>query len=526
MRTVLVILTLVATSGASIGLAQSAGQPPGPSGPPPVLSALVRDAATRNLTIAAASFTPEIAAADIRAAKGAFDAQLQLQPGFGRSSQTIVTADGLLASSVTTTTLSGGAGGLLPYSGVTVVGNLPTGTQYGVTLDSARQSARPVLALGQVSPAQFDNTLTLSLSQPLLRGAGSRIARAGIRSATVATQSSRAGLTRVVDTTVADVESAYWTAVYARALEKVAEESLARANTLLDRNRQLLSLQLVANIDLLTARQGVAVRQAELTEARRQRADAVDALAFVVFGRDAAARLNDSIDLDSVPLPEHVPVLPSAEAAQADALRERPDLREAELDLDRSGIDVEVARDGLRPSLNLTGSYTAFTDNVSSLRPFGANRIGDAATAGWQGGVLLTIPVRNNVAKAAFQQASLVQQQQETSLAAIQNQVRQDVRQALRAIEMSGVRVGQTTEALQLAVEEYEAENQRLQLGLSDSFRLLQFEDHINDAQQTQLDARFSLAQALVSFDLARGASAAKYGVAPPSAPAVEERRR
>ena len=507
------LFALISISGASICLAQPAGDPV------PMLSALVRDAVGRNLTIDAARFTPEIAAANIQAERGAFDAQVQFQPGFGRSSRTLVTEDGSFATSVATTRLNGGAGGLLPYSGVTVVGNLPTGTQYGLSLDSVRESLTPPASLGLANQVQFDTTLTLSISQPLLRGAGSAIARAGIRSATLAAQSSRAGFARVVDATVADVEDAYWLAIYARALERVAEESLARANTLLDRNEQLLKLQLVAAIDLLTARQGVAVRQAELTEARRQRADAADAVVFLVYGRDAAAHLGDAIDLESVLLPERVPPVPIEEAALADAVRERPDLREAELEAQRSLVDVQVARDGLRPSLNLSGSYTALTDNVSNLRPFAAERIGDGATTGWETGVSLTIPVRNNVGKAAYRQALLAERQQASAVAAVQNQIQQDVRQALRAIQMSGVRVRQTSEALQLSIEEYDAENQRLQLGLSDSFRLLQFEERINDAQQAQLAARFSLAQALVAFDLARGGSAAKYGVTPPAVP-------
>jgi len=516
MRFVLALILLVSSWNGAIALAQSADGPvAAPTTSTPVLADLVRAAAARNLTIAAAKFTPEISAAGIQGAKGVFDAQFHLQPGFGRSSQTIVTADGSVVSSVATTTLNGGAGGLLPYSAATVAGSLPTGTQYGLSLESARQSMRPVSPLGMADPAQVDTALTLSLSQPLLRGAGSRIARAGIRSATLVAQSSREGFARVIDVTVADVETAYWSAVYARALERVAEESLLRANTLLERNQQLLTLQLVANIDLLTVRQGVAVRQAELTEASRQRADAVDALLFVVYGREASAHLADAIDLDAA-LPEQAPVTPHDEAALLAALRDRQDLREAVLGLDRSRLDVDVSRDGLRPSLNLVGSYTAVTNNVSSLRPFGASRIGDVASAGWQGGLLFTLPVGNNIAKAAHQQSVLAQSQQEAAVAAIENQIRQDVRQALRAIQMSGVRARQTTEALQLAIEEYDAENQRLRLGLSDSFRLLQFEDHINDAQQAQLEARFSLAQALVNFDLARAASAAKYGVTPP----------
>ena len=217
-----------------------------------------------------------------------------------------------------------------------------------------------------------------------------------------------------------------------------------------------------------------------------------------------------TFDLETAALPERIPSLPGAEQALAGALRGRLDLREAELQVDRSHVGIEVARDGLRPGLNLSAWYTALTDNVSSLRPFGTDRLGDVASAGWQAGVSVTLPVGNNVAKAGFRQATLVRSQQEAVVATVQSQIRQQVRQAVRAIQMSGDRVRQSTEALEFALAESSAENQRLQLGLSDSFRLLQFEDLINDAQQAQLAARFSLAQAMVSFDLARGESAVR----------------
>jgi outer membrane protein TolC len=293
-----------------------------------------------------------------------------------------------------------------------------------------------------------------------------------------------------------------------------------RARTLLERNEQLLGLKLVANIDVLTARQAVAVRTAVLTQVRQQRADAADAIAYLVYGREAGAHVADDFALDAAMLPEHAPQIADVGAAEAGALRSRSDLREAELRVNQGRVDVEIARDALRPSLNLTGSYTALTQSTSGLRLFGADAQGDFANVGFQGGMYFTLPLGNNVAKAGLLQATLLQSQYASAAASVQALIQQQVRQAQRAIQMIGDRVRQTTDALELAVEEYDGENQRLQLGLSDSFRLLQFEDHINDAQQAQLEARYDLALAMVAFNLARGTSAENYGVArPPVAP-------
>jgi len=484
--------------------------------PPPALTGLVRDAVTRNLTIDTARFTPAIAAAEIQAARGVFDARFEVQPIAGRSSETVVTDAGSFTNAFGVAGLGSGTG-LTPSSGVAIGGNLRTGGQYRVSLDTSRQSQAVRSLAGNLAP-QFSNAMTLSIAQPLLRGRGWQIARAGIRSATIGAEGSRAGFAHLVDTTVADVEHAYWTAVYARAVERVVDESLARARTLLERNQQLLGLTLVANLDVLTARQAVAVRTAALTQARQQRADASEAIAFLVYGREAAAHLADGFDLDSALLPDGAAAIPAADMVEAEALKARSDLREAGLRVDQARVHVAVARDALRPGLSLTGSYTALTQNASALRLFGADRIDDYAHVGWEGGLSFSIPMGNNAAKAAWQQARLLEGQTASAAASVETLIRREVRQARRAIVMTGERVRQTTEALRLALEEYDGENQRLQLGLSDSFRLLQFEDHINDAQQAQLQARYDLALAMVAYDLARGASADIYGVALPAA--------
>jgi outer membrane protein len=502
------VLITMSLCGVGVVSAQPA-RPPAP----PALTGLVRDAITRNLTIEGARLTPAIAAAEIQAARGTFDTQVEVQPIVGRSWQTVVTEGGALDHAFGLTALGNGSSGLVPSTGVAVGGNLRTGAQYRMSFESTRQSQSVRVLAGNLA-AQFDNAMTMAVTQPLLRGRGSNIARGAIRAATIGAEGSRAGFAHVVDTTVADVENAYWTAVYARALERVIDESLGRARTLLERNEQLLGLKLVANLDVLTARQAVAVRTALLTQVRQQRAEAADAIAYLVYGREAAAHVVDNLDLDAAMLPERAPQVADVATAEADALRSRSDLREAELRVTQGRVDVELASDAVRPSLNLTGSYTALTQSTSGLRLFGADAQGDFANVGFQGGMYFTVPLGNHAAKAGLLQATLLQRQYASQAAAVQARIQQQVRQAERAIHMIGDRVRQTTDALQLAVEEYDGENQRLQLGLSDSFRLLQFEDHINEAQQAQLEARYDLALAMVAFDLARGASAENYGVA------------
>jgi outer membrane protein len=516
---VLPVLMLSICAGPCAATPQAGPAPRAPSvAAPPViipstLAALVHEAVVRNLTLGGQRLTPQIVNTNVQAATAAFDSQVQVGPSFGRFAQSAVTSAGRLSSTMFTNTIGGGGEGLLPYSSVSVTGNLPTGTRYSLSLQSTRRSQDPVFpGVGQLHPVEFDNNLTISVAHPLLRGAGQSLARANIRVAEFATQASQAGFVRATEQVIAQVENAYWTLSLARALEAVAQDSLQRAQALLSRNEELVRLQLIADIDVLTARQAVAARQTALTQARAQREDAAEALIFLVYGSDASAHFLEEAALDTAALPQQAPPVADADRAESSALAARTDLSAAKRQLDQAHVGAEVARDGLRPSLHLTGSYTAITTNAGSLL-FGADRAGDLASVGWQGGLLLTLPVGNNLAKAGFQQASLVVSQRQVAVAAAESEILADVRQALRAIRSTALRVDQAAESLSLANQEYQAENQRLQLGLSDSFRLLQFEDQVARAQSIELEARFALAGALVAYDLAVGNTTKKYGV-------------
>jgi hypothetical protein len=61
----------------------------------------------------------------------------------------------------------------------------------------------------------------------------------------------------------------------------------------------------------------------------------------------------------------------------------------------------------LRPSLHLTGSYTAVTTNAGSVRLFGVDRAGDLASVGWQVDCCSPLPVGNNLAKSGFSRRRL-----------------------------------------------------------------------------------------------------------------------
>jgi outer membrane protein TolC len=478
------------------------------------LKALVADALDRNLPLLAERVVPEVAQAGTRAARGAFEPAVQFSPGLGRGSQTTETASGPVKSTTSRFWYGNAVSGALPYSTLSVAGELPTGTTYDVAFDSNRRGEFP--AQLQEHGVEVDSRLTVSFAQPLLRGAGTSIARADIRSADLAALAATRRYERVAEETVAAVERAYWELAFADATEAMERESLERATALLGRNQRLVALGLTAQVDLLTSRQAVAAREAAVTEAVRSRRDAAERLVFLVYGRQATDRLAVAEGL-RVSAPVVAPVVPAVDEAEAEALKRRADLAAAREEVAISSVRVEVARSDLKPSLQLTGSYTAAASNAANLRLWGTDRVGDLAVTGWQGGLVFTVPVGNAVGKAGYRQALLGRSQQELAVSALENDIRLAVRQASRAITEGARRLTQAEEALTLARLQYDAETKRLELGLSDSFRLLQFEQLVADAQGAAIQARYALAFAISDYNLAVGGNTQRYLAAGPS---------
>ncbi|MBT7502734.1 MAG: hypothetical protein HN645_07420 [Gemmatimonadales bacterium] len=86
-----------------------------------------------------------------------------------------------------------------------------------------------------------------------------------------------------------------------------------------------------------------------------------------------------------------------------------------------------------------------------------------------------------------------------------ENLVLQDVREATRAVRSGIERLAAGDEAARLAAAQLVAERQRLDLGLGDSFRLLETEENAVQAELESVRSRYDLARATTRLRLARG---------------------
>jgi outer membrane protein len=83
----------------------------------------------------------------------------------------------------------------------------------------------------------------------------------------------------------------------------------------------------------------------------------------------------------------------------------------------------------------------------------------------------------------------------------LETEVARQVREAGRQVTTTLKRVEATKKARELAERSLEAEEKRLAVGMSDSYRLFQYQRDLSNARQNELNATIAYNRALVNFE-------------------------
>lgn len=378
--------------------------------------------------------------------------------------------------------------------GAQLTGRLPTGATY---------------LLGSVAPSTvagdpiYADAIVARVDQPVLRGLGLYSDRNAIRAADAGVDAARARLRRTRDQVRAGVRLAYAYLVERHRQEATAARSVERAQELLDAYESLRAIEKITEVDLITARLGVASRQAALLQVQRQRRDAEDVLLFTVYGEEARAVLAGAGDATWMPSDTVIdaPTLPSMADATDRALGARPDLEAARYDAAEAKYWWQHARNAAFPTLNVSASFSS-TRNDTLLGP--SVGFGERYQE-WRFGFVLARPLWNGGASAARSRAAAETDRMAAQLAEAEAIVRQQVRAAIRDIDLAREAVDIAAEASGLARRQYEMERQRLDLGLTDLFRVLQYEEQVGVTERAEAEAWLAYATAVVRYRLAMG---------------------
>ncbi len=243
------------------------------------------------------------------------------------------------------------------------------------------------------------------------------------------------------------------------------------------------------------------------------------------------ARLRDLLEirtadpggLAATPLLEAVEDFPGLEAALSFALAERPDLRARRLDLENRDIRLafeagqRLPRLDLLATLGLNGLSGAPRDGGDA--PFegsygdSLSRLPEGDGYAWFAGLRFAYPLGNRAAEARHRQAQWQKRQAVYGLKRLEGTAQTEIERALvdarRGLER--YRVAQRSEGLAGAA--LAQENARLVEGLSDTFRVLSFQDDVIQARIRRQLALADFHKGLASLYRAMGTNLGRHGI-------------
>jgi outer membrane protein TolC len=342
---------------------------------------------------------------------------------------------------------------------------------------------------------EYESFAGVSVTQPLLRNAGTRATLAQIRIAAAQSEVVLHETRRQLTSILSQAELTFWDLARAVAELDLREASVKAAETILADNRARLEAGRMSELEVRRAEAGVALRRAQALEAHQRVVD-LSSLLRVYFGETEQANAPGFRPVD--PLATAAPAINFSESC-AMALMRHPGYLARRAQLEQAGLRVDYARNQRLPQLDLRASYGYNGLDRSLSRSW--STIGDADYPSWFIGAELRVPIIGNVrgsnqlgAARARQQAALL------DLTATEIEISNLMNSLIKRLRNQEAQISAYQAAADVAQVVLDAELAALEEGSSDSRRVLDAEQDLIEARATVLGALGDFRRTCVEF--------------------------
>ncbi len=388
------------------------------------------------------------------------------------------------------------------------------GGSYQASLDGSRNSTSD--PTDPFNP-RLSSNFNFNFTQPLLRNFSIDQTRQQLLLGQKQQEIADLQLQQRLTQTSRTVRNAYYDLVGAIGQLQVAQQSLDLANESLRNNQRRVEVGTIPPIDIVEAQAEVSRNEeaAIITEAQVRALE--DVLRTLVLNPSQpdfwSSRLVPSEQ------PALTPRSVDVEAAIRNALDKRTDLAQARRQMDQTDITLKYIRNQKLPTVNavvdyglagVAGTRTLYDTSGGFPVPIGAAERNFSAALRdifgnefktWSLQFQVSYPIGTSAADAGLAQARLQREQEVTTLRSLELDVAAQVRDAGRQVETSLKRVEATRKAREFGELRYEAEQKRINVGLSTTFQLFQAQRDLATARLAELNSIIAYNRALVNFE-------------------------
>ena len=428
-----------------------------------------------------------------------------------------------------------------------ITGNLPgLGSSYALDLSSSRTTTNNSFAT--LNP-QYPSALTLSYTQPLLRGFRYDDNRRRIEVAKRNTSLTDEQFRQRVMEVVTRAAQAYWDLTFAQANLAVQVEAVMIAREQDASNRRQQEQGLLAAIDVVAAQRQMATFEQAAYSAQEVLTTNENALKTLILSDRDDPLWSVSL-IPTTPIDTAPPIVPLADAI-TEALASRPELAQLRISREINQADNKFFKEQTKPQVDavllhsnaglagtqlaaapnpFTSGLTVLNDRVSQLSTLAGLQPLPTTGGGNTGGVppllvggygtslsnlfngrfpttqvqlRISLPLRNRTAEANLasnvaEARRIKDQQQQAELA-----IEAAVRNGMQSVESAKARLSSARIARTSAEAQYESEQRQFRAGTSTLFLVQQRQTDMITARSQERRAESDLGKAVASFELA-----------------------
>ncbi len=364
----------------------------------------------------------------------------------------------------------------------------------------------------------FSSTrLGLSVTQSLLRGYGTGVNLARLRQSQLETDITRYELRGISESLLVQVETAYWDYALSQRQVEIVEESLKLSKQQLSETEEMIRVGTMAEAEVVAVQAEVAVQQqglinnkSTMESARLQLLRLLNPPGETLWYRDVTL--------------VHPPTLPKTQLDKVEdhvtvAIRMRPEMNQAKIDIQKEDFEIVHTQNGLLPRMDLfiTLGKTGYADSFSGS-------VGNITRDSYDVlvGLNFEYPIFNRGTKAQHRRALLRRNQAENALENLKQLVELDVRNAYIEVNRSKEQISASTATRKFQEEKLRIETEKFRVGRSTNFIVAQAQRDLLVSRINEVQTVVSYLKALINFYRLEGSLLDRRGITAPGRDPVE----
>ncbi len=367
---------------------------------------------------------------------------------------------------------------------------------------------------------RYRTAFVVELNQPLLKGRGTAINTTALSQSKNAERQRALAYLVKVQAYLLNLETTYWNCLSSQQLVALRREALELAQSLVDANQKKFAAGQVAITEVQEAQTAAADRELSLSQSRQQFELQREALRRLVnsklpegvFSEQLGTMEADSAAFDDSDLDQMA----------ATARVRRLEYQIAELDVENSRLALAARQNALNPQLDLNlkagvnGLAGDDRGNVPGSRYQGQysdslESLSKADGYQWQIGLNFSMPLGRREANAKANQVRYQLRNYQYSLQDLELQISDEIAKQAILVSRAKEQLDISSQFSALANTSLQQEERKLREGLSNTFRMITFQERMVNARIGRIQAMTAYQQALAGMSQALGDTFSRY---------------